>query len=98
MIKPLFLWDETTKRTRHSIRLLSIFASEPNQLHTDEFCVRRFFGAAEVEIIGITSDGSKKIGTVGRIRTQEEPNVGEFLTYLTDVTQRVDVKPGKIWA
>ena len=49
---------------------------------TDEFCMRRFFGSAEVEMIGITSDRPKKMGVVGKIRTKQEPSVGEFLTYL----------------
>lgn len=55
---------------------------ERDVIVADEFCVRRFFGSAEIEMIGITSDGAQKMGTVGKIRTQEEPSVGEFLTYL----------------
>lgn len=59
---------------------------------TDEFCVRRFFGSAEVEVIGITSDGSRKMGSAGRIRTKDEPTVGEFLTYLRRPPQVETVK------
>ena len=55
---------------------------ERDVIVADEFCVRRFFGSAEIEMIGITSDGPQKMGMVGRIRTQKEPSVGEFLTYL----------------
>jgi hypothetical protein len=55
---------------------------ERDVIVTDEFCIRRFFGSAEIEMIGITSDGAKKMGTLGRIRTRDEPSVGEFLTYL----------------
>lgn len=55
---------------------------------TDEFCLRRFFDEANVEVYL----GEERIGTMGKIREKELPTVAEFLTYLDDPPQVKNVR------
>jgi len=55
---------------------------------TDEFCLRRFFDEANVEVYL----GEERIGTMGKIREKELPTVAEFLTYLEDPPQVKNVR------
>lgn len=80
-----------------SIRLVAItnnphFTGWKSQevIVTDEFCVRRFFGKAEIEAFA----GEKNLGTIGRIRMSEFPNVREFFEYLDDPPQVQTIREG----
>lgn len=55
---------------------------------TDEFCVRRFFGTADIEAFL----GTEAIGSVGRIRNSPDPTAEEFFIYLEDPPQVSSVR------
>ena len=50
---------------------------------TDEYCFRRFFGTAKVEILG----NQKSLGVLDRIRLSEKPNAKELIKYLENPPQ-----------
>lgn len=54
---------------------------------TDEFCLQRFFGESDIEVISFSPDGVKVAGSLGRIRKSSLPSASEFLIYLEDPPQ-----------
>lgn len=63
---------------------------EKNVIVTDEFCIRRFFGEAEIEAF----TDEEKVATVGYIRKSRQILVSEFFSYLNDPPQVQVVREG----
>ena len=60
---------------------------------TDEYCFRRFFGPADIELIQFSEqEGLKQSKSVGRIRKSNKISAHEFFTYLKNPLQVSIVK------
>ena len=54
---------------------------------TDEFCIQRFFGNADIEVFTRSATGTSVAGVIGHIRKSIKPTVREFIQYLENPPQ-----------
>ena len=59
-----------------------------NVVITDEHCLKRFFGEADIELLQLSGkEGIQTLGSVGRIRKSDKINASELFPYLSNPPQ-----------